>query len=152
MDESLDLKFKYTEKEYTEAVKWYYSNLLNSKIDIIASLISIFIGSFYWVTGSDSIIFKFLVAIGCLLLIMIIIVLYVNPKRFYKMQPKLHDEYNISFSYEGIIFRTININSTIAWNHYSKVRESKKFFYLIYGKFMFTIIPKRTFINNEQEE
>jgi len=45
MDESLDLKFKYTEKEYTEAVKWYYSNLLNSKIDIIASVISVFMVS-----------------------------------------------------------------------------------------------------------
>lgn len=84
------------------------------------------------------------------MLLMMIFVLYVNPKRVFKEELKFQDEYYIGFKDEGILFQTEHINSTIAWSHYSKVKENKNFFYLIYGKYMFTIIPKRTFSNNEE--
>lgn len=46
MEKSLNLRFKYTEKEYAEAVKLYYLNSLNIKIDIIISVILIFFWEF----------------------------------------------------------------------------------------------------------
>lgn len=150
MEKSLNLRFKYTEKEYAEAVKLYYLNSLNIKIDIIISVILIFFGSFFWITESESILNKILVLLGCIMLLMMIFVLYVNPKRVFKEELKFQDEYYIGFKDEGILFQTEHINSTIAWSHYSKVKENKNFFYLIYGKYMFTIIPKRTFSNNEE--
>ena len=61
---------------------------------------------------------------------MIIFGLYVNPKRIFREEPKFQDEYNLVFKDAGILFQTEHINSTIAWNHYSKVKESKSFFYL----------------------
>lgn len=152
MEKPLNLKFKYTEKEYVEAVKWYYSKSLNIKIDIIVSVVFIFIGSFFWLTGDESFLNKMLVLLGSILLLMTIFVLYVNPKRIFKHEPKFQDEYKLGFKDEGILFETEHINSAIAWNHYSKVKENKSFFYLIYGKFMFTIIPKRAFQNTEEED
>jgi hypothetical protein len=152
MEKALNLKFKYSEKEYAEAVKWYYSKSLNIKVDIIISVILILLGSLLWITGNDSIFNKILVLLGCILLLMMIFVLYVNPKRAFKQEPKFRDEYSLGFKDEGIIFETEHINSTIAWNHYSQVKENKDFFYLIYGKYMFTIIPKRTFASKKDEE
>lgn len=152
MGKSLFLKFKYSEKEYIEAVKWYYSQSLNLKLDVVISVILICFGSLLWISGSESILNKILVLLGCILLLMIIFTLYVNPKRVFRQEPKFQDEYNLSFNDEGILFETEHINSTIAWNHYSKVKENKRFFYLIYGKYMFTIIPKRAFLNTEEED
>jgi hypothetical protein len=152
VEKTLNIKFRYTEKEYSEAVKLYYSDSLNIKVDIIISIIMIFIGSFFWITGNDSIINIIAILLGCILLLMMILVLYVNPKRVFRQEPKFRDEYNLNFKNDGILFQTEHINSSIAWNHYSKIKENKNFFYLIYGKYMFTIIPKRTFSNREDEE
>lgn len=152
MEKSLNLKFKYSEKEYAEAVRWYYSKSFNIKVDIIISVILIFLGSLFWITGNDTSLNKILVLLGCILLLMILYVLYVNPKRAFKQEPKFRDEYNLSFNDERILFKTEHINSTIDWNHYSQVKENKDFFYLIYGKYMFTIIPKRTFMSKKDEE
>lgn len=151
MEKSLSLKFKYTEKEYTEAVRWYYSQSLNTKLDVVISVILISLGSLFWITGSESIYDLLLILLGCILLVMMMLVLYVNPKRIFRQEPKFHDEYKLNFNEKGILFETEHINSTIAWNHYSQVKENKNFFYLIYGKYMFTIIPKRTFMNREDE-
>lgn len=152
MEKSLNLKFKYSEEEYAEAVKWYYSKSLNIKIDVIVSVILIFFGSIFWISGNESILNKILILLGCILLLMMIFVLYVNPKRAFKQEPKFRDEYTLIFSDEGIKFQTEHINSIIAWNHYSQIKENKDFFYLIYGKYMFTIIPKRAFIDEKGEE
>lgn len=152
MEKSLNLKFKYSEKEYAEAVRWYYSKSLNIKVDIIISVILIFLGSLFWISGNDTSLNKILVLLGFILLLMILYVLYVNPKRAFKQEPKFRDEYNLSFNDERILFKTEHINSTIDWNHYSIVKENKDFFYLIYGKYMFTIIPKRTFMSKKDEE
>lgn len=152
MEKSLNLKFKYSEKEYTEAVKWYYSKSLNIKVDILVSVIVIFLGSILWISGNESTLNKILILLGCILLLMMLFVLYVNPKRVFKQEPKFRDEYTLIFSNEGIKFETEHINSTIAWNHYSKIKENRDFFYLIYGKYMFTIIPKRAFTDKKDEE
>ena len=81
MEKLLNLKFKYSEKEYAEAVKWYYSKSLNIKVDIIISVVLIFLGGLFWISGNESILNKVLILLGCILLLMMIFVLYVNPKR-----------------------------------------------------------------------
>ncbi|MDP4144329.1 MAG: YcxB family protein [Bacillota bacterium] len=151
MENLLYLKFKYSEKEYAEAVKWYYSKSLNIKFDMVLSIILVSLGSIFWIMGSKSMLNKILVVLGCFLLLMMLFVLYVNPKRIFRQESKFQDEYKLSFNDQGILFETEHINSNILWSHYSQVKENKEFFYLIYGKYMFTIIPKRTFLNKEDE-
>ena len=152
VEKPITLKFKYTEKEYVEAVKWYYSKLSNVKLDVIISIVLIVLSGSLWVTGGKETYFAGIFLLGCIMLLIIIFALYINPKRNFKQELKFHDEYNLSITDEGISFQTVNISSMIAWNHYSKVKENNNFFYLIYGKYMFTIIPKRTFINKNEEE
>lgn len=148
---SIDLRFQYTDNEYADAIKCYYLSLVNVKLDIIFSIFFVCIGSFFWLTGSESIINKIVIFPASILLLMLIFVIYINPKKTFRQQPKFQNEYNISFSVEGIHFQTENINSSIEWNHYLKTIENKRFFYLVYGKNMFTIVPKRSFMNDEEE-
>jgi hypothetical protein len=102
--------------------------------------------------GNDSAISKMLAFTGLLMLLMILSALYINPRRFYKKRPKLRDEYNLDFDDQGITFHTEITNPTVPWGKYSFFKENKGFFYLIYGKMAFTIIPKRVFSSSESEE
>jgi len=147
-----DLKFKCTEKEYCSATKWFYLNNSKIKIDIILSVVLILIGSLFWISGSNSIFNKMIPIFGCIFLLVILFVLYVNPKRDFKKDPKHGDEYKLSFKEEGITFQSEHINSTIRWNNYLELMENKSFFYLIFGKYMFTILPKKSFKNDEEQD
>ncbi|WP_227872413.1 YcxB family protein [Paenibacillus albus] len=49
-----------------------------------------------------------------------------------------------------MIFNAGDINSTISWDYYKEIKESKEFIFLKYGKELHTIIPKRVFRNKEE--
>jgi hypothetical protein len=89
---------------------------------------------------------------GVLFLSILTYAIFINPKRIFRSEPKFRDEYFLSFSNDGIAFKTEHINSNLQWNHYIKFSENREFYYLIYGAFMFTIIPKRAFEDKGNEE
>jgi len=152
LETTIDINFKYTEKEYASAVKWYYMKSYRIVFDFIVAIILIIIGSFLQFSNPKSVINMFIVVTGVLFLLILIFAIYINPKRIFRSEPKFKDEYFLSFSNEGIAFKTEHINSNLQWNHYVKFSESKEFYYLVYGRFMFTIIPKRAFVNKSNEE
>ncbi|MDR1066108.1 MAG: YcxB family protein [Clostridiales bacterium] len=51
------------------------------------------------------------------------------------------------FSKDNIRFRTQNVDSELKWDIYSELWESNDFYYLIQGPRLYTLIPKRAFIN-----
>lgn len=152
METTIDINFRYTEKEYSSAVKWYYMKSSRILFDFILAVILIIIGSFLQFNNSKSVINMFIIVAGVLFLLILIYAIYINPKRIFRSEPKFKDEYFLSFSNNGIAFKTEHINSNLQWNYYVKFSESKEFYYLVYGTFMFTIIPKRVFENKSSEE
>jgi hypothetical protein len=52
---------------------------------------------------------------------MLIAAYFMLPRRLFRRNPKLHDEYSLVFSDDGIRFRTSHIDSQLAWNLYSHV-------------------------------
>lgn len=70
----------------------------------------------------------------------------------FRANPKFHEEHELTFSDSGIHFKTNTIDSQINWDHYSKVIESPHIFLLIYGKMMYSVIPKRAFAGGEKLE
>jgi hypothetical protein len=66
-------------------------------------------------------------------------------------EPKFKDEYRLDFSEEGASFQTEHLNSKLDWSYYNKFLETDKFYLLFYGKAMFSIIPKRAFTSDEQQ-
>jgi YcxB-like protein len=78
-----------------------------------------------------------------------------NPYRlqtrfFFKRNPKFLETYRLSFSDNGIRFKTDSIDSNIAWTRYSRVLEDKQVILLVYGSRMYTVIPKRVFRDSAQ--
>ncbi len=70
----------------------------------------------------------------------------------YHSNPKFKERYHLTLTSENIKFRTETIDSTLKWTHYNGFFETSKAFVLIYGKRMYTIIPRRALKSNDQLE
>jgi YcxB-like protein len=68
----------------------------------------------------------------------------------FRRNPKFREEYHLTFSRENIHFTTASLDSTLQWTHYERVIESPDLFLLMYGKGLYTLIPKRCFKSNEE--
>jgi hypothetical protein len=148
----IEVVFRNTEKEYGEALRFYYGRSLKTKIDVtvaVGLMCFAVIELLLW-GYSATVLYTF--AIGVVFLAMLGFLNYVIPKIHFRQQPKFRDQYILGFSDEGISFKTDSIDSMLKWTHYHEVWEGPKFFLLIYGKAAFSIIPKRVFDNKDQEE
>jgi hypothetical protein len=63
----------------------------------------------------------------------------------FRRDPKMSETYHLTFSSNGIEFRTESINSRIEWSFYRSVLEDDEVFLLVYGAWMYTVIPRRAF-------
>jgi hypothetical protein len=143
--------FTNTEKEYGDALRFYYGRSLKTKIDVTVSIgLICFAITKYLLWGySETTLYTF--AIGAIFLGLLFFLNYVLPKIHFRQQPKFREQYRLWFSDEGISFKTNSVDSMLKWTHYHEVWEGPKFFLLIYGKAAFSIIPKRVFVNKDQE-
>jgi len=66
----------------------------------------------------------------------------------FRTNPKFQEEYQLTLSSENLHFRTTTIDSTLKWTMYTDFLETSKAFILVYGKRMYTIIPKRALDND----
>jgi len=68
----------------------------------------------------------------------------------FQRNPKYREEYHLTFSHENLHFKTASLDSTLQWTHYERFIESPTLFLLMYGKGLYTLIPKRCFRSNEE--
>ena len=75
------------------------------------------------------------------------------PRRYFRGNPKFRDEYHLTFSNDGIQFKTQNMSSSMAWDFYTGVIENNSFYLLIYGNniHQLSLVPKRAFRSAQQE-
>jgi hypothetical protein len=90
------------------------------------------------------------IAIGFAL--MLIAAFTIVPPLVFRSQPKFRDDYSLTFSAEGIHFRTQHIDSQLQWNIYSHASIDPHSYLLYYGSRQFTVIPKRVFHNIEFQQ
>jgi hypothetical protein len=83
---------------------------------------------------------------------MLIAAFAVIPSVAFRRQPKFRDEYSLSFSSEGIHFRTTHIDSDLKWGMYTWALVDAYSFILYYGSQQFTVIPKRVFESPSRRE
>lgn len=75
---------------------------------------------------------------------------FVVPRQRFRSDPKFADEYFLQFSEDGILLKTPHVESLLQWNLYTEVLENEKFYLLVYGKHMYSAIPKRVFTSAAQ--
>ena len=72
------------------------------------------------------------------------------PVMEWNRNPKFKEQHRLTFTQDELRFKTDTIDSTLKWDFYSKCVETPKAFILIYGKRMYSVIPKRAFTDSSQ--
>jgi hypothetical protein len=153
--ETVNLSFRYTEREYLAAIRFYFWRSKELLARLIVSCLLFSIGlllinawvGFFIPVWAD-VILMFIAGVGFFHGYVIDL-----PRGYFRGDPKYREEYNLTFSEKGIDFKTQNINSSIAWSLYTRVIENDSFYILVYGKNIhsLSIIPKRVFRDSQQE-
>ncbi len=153
MEETVKLKFSYTQDEFVKAERRYLfaSGTITGPSVVIIAVILVF-SVLYCFLSSFSV-FSVVLLIAALLVLMLGCVVYFYiPEKKFQMNSKYHEEYELTFSEEGIHFKTPSIDSRLEWDIYSELWENDKFYFLIQAKQIYTIIPRRAFSGQAEEE
>jgi len=151
--ETIELKFKYTQAEYVKAERQYLiANKTMRRYDAVLVVVFFLF----------SVCYLFLSSFSTLSIVVLVIVLIVSalgiclyffiPVLKFKQTAKYHEEYQMFFSKDMIKWKTSSIESELKWSIYSEIWESNDFYFLIQAPRMYTLIPQRAFVNQEEKQ
>jgi hypothetical protein len=148
---AVELSFTYTEDEYVSAARLFFSRGTEPKFRFYLGL-----GFFacallmVWLAGDVYVAAAVLIP-GLLVLARYWYVYSVLPRSYFRGNPKFSERYELTFSDEGIHFRSKGVESRFGWDFYTKVLETPEYFFLVYGTDVFSLIPKRVFRDRREE-
>jgi YcxB-like protein len=151
MSETIDLSFHYSESDYVRALRAHYSSRLRVRFDILAAIVVAVLGAYSWHSPDYHWLSVMCVAASVILVLMLFAAFVVIPPLAFRGEAKFRDDYSLTFSQEGIHFRTAHIDSQLQWNLYSRALIDRHSYVLYYGSRQFTVIPKRVFQSAEQQ-
>jgi len=144
----VSISFRYLESDYVRAARAHYADRLRVRLDVCVVVVVGVAGVYLW----PSLISKVFLGLSMALAAMLIAAFFVIPPWMFRQEPKFRDNYSLTFSSEGIHFQTVHINSQLAWDTYSRALIDVHSYLLYYGSRTFTVIPKRVFQNNQEQE
>ena len=151
MSDPVTLTYTHREKEYVAATRLIYDRVYHTRFVIIISGIVLSLGLVLISLDVDFILGSVFAVSGLILLVRNYYAYFVTPGQYFQCNAMFHEEYNLRFSEEGLLFRSKGIESKLEWGFYSKVWETPQFYFLCYEKDLFTLIPKRVFTSQEQQ-
>ena len=149
--ETVNLSFRYAERDYVRALRAHYASRLRLPLDVAVTVGLVVIGLYEWRSGREWFGITALCVSGAFALLLIA-VFTVLPQAVFRRQPRLRDEYSLTFSPQGIHFKTARIDSEIQWSLYCHALVDAHSFVLYSGSHQFSVIPKRVFHNAAQRE
>jgi hypothetical protein len=152
MNSTVSLSFRYLERDYVRALRAHYASRLRLPLDIAAAMVLAGIGVYLWRSAN-----MHWLGLGCIVLAgsfaaMLIAAFTVIPTLVFRREPKFRDDYTLTFSPDGIHFRTAHIDSRLQWSMYSRALVDDHSYVLYYGTRQFTVIPKRVFQTPEEQQ
>jgi hypothetical protein len=151
MSETVSLLFRYAESDYVRALRAHYFWRLRVRTDIVAAIVFALLGIYSW-RSPDYHWFSVVCLVGSFVLVVILFAAFVViPPLAFRSEAKFRDDYSLTFSQDGIHFRTPHIDSQLQWSIYSRALIDEHSYVLYYGSRQFTVIPKRVFQNAEQQ-
>ncbi len=151
MNSTINLSFRYSESDYVRALRAHYGSHLHLRIDIVATVVLIGTGAYLWPSPSLHRLGLVFVAVAFAFALMLVAAFAVIPSLAFRRERKFRDDYSLTFSPEGIHFRTAHIDSQLQWGMYSRALIDAHSYVLYYGSRQFTVIPKRVFQSSEQQ-
>lgn len=142
--------FTFTRDEYVLAMRRHYKTALNVRRDVIAGIVAIAFGLYFTLTSMGWVAWVLLGA-GAVLLALVAYAIFLLPIMIYNSQPKLKNEYRLSFSDEGIEFKTDAIDSTLQWSLYQSWLRDNDFYIMYHGKRDLSVIPRRALTTDDAD-
>jgi YcxB-like protein len=152
VDSTVNLSFHYLESDYVHALRAHYASRLRLRLDVFVTLVLASVGIYLWRSPT---LHGF--GVGCVILsilfaLVLVAAFTVIPLLAFRREPKFRDDYSLTFSTDGIHFRTAHIDSELQWSLYSRALVDHHSYVLYYGSHHFTVIPKRVFPSVGQRE
>lgn len=152
MNSTINLSFRYAESDYVRALRAHYASRLRLRLDIAVTVVLFGIGVYLWQLPSLHWLGLACIVIAVASALMFVADFTVLPPLVFRREPKFRDDYSLTFSPEGIRFRTAHIDSQLQWSTYSRTLVDAHSYLLYYGSRQFTVIPKRVFQSVEQRQ
>ena len=143
MDPPIELSFRYTQRDYVLALRSHYASHLRLWLDLSVIVVLAALGAYLWRFPNSHWVGFACIVIALGFALMLIAAFTIVPPLVFRSQPKFRDDYSLTFSAEGIHFRTQHIDSRLQWNIYSHASIDPHSYLLYYGSRQFTVIPKR---------
>jgi YcxB-like protein len=149
---TINLSFRYAERDYVRALRAHYASRLRLHLDIVVTIILVGIGAYLWRSPSLQWFGLACVVIAITFGLILVAAFTIIPPLAFRREPKFRDDYALTFSHEGIHFRTAHIDSQLQWSMYSRALIDVYSYMLYYSSHQFTVIPKRIFESIEQQQ
>jgi hypothetical protein len=151
MNPTVNLSFRYLERDYARALRAHYATQLHPRRDILVAAVVAIIGIYFWRSEGSHWLGGVCVAVSVAFVLIVLAAFTIVPRLVFRSEPKFRDDYSLTFSAEGIHFRTAHIDSNLQWSMYSRALVDTYSYMLYYGSRRFTLIPKRVFPDDEQQ-
>ncbi len=152
MSETVNLSFRYAKSDYVRALRAHYASRLRVRLDIVAAIVVGLLGVYSWRSPDYHWLGVVSVGASVVLVLMLFAAFVVIPPLAFLSEAKFRDDYSLTFSQDGIHFRTAHIDSQLQWSMYSRALIDGHSYVLYYGSRQFTVIPRRVFQNAEQQQ
>jgi YcxB-like protein len=151
MTETVHLRFKYTEEEWVAASRLYIMGQPALLLRFGLAFLLLALCFLFFTFISEVVMSLFLLSVALVLFTFVLALFLVLPRQRFRSDPRFRDEFVMEFTDEAIRFQTPHVESKLSWSLYTRVLENERFFVLLYGKGMITVIPKRAFTAHYQE-
>jgi hypothetical protein len=152
MDSTVTLSFGYLESDFVRAMRAHYASRLRLRLDIAVVVVTAAVGVYLWHSPDSHVYGMVAFSISVVFTLMLVAAFTVIPSVLFRRDPKYRDDYSLTFSPDGIHFRTAHIDSQLQWSIYSRALVDAHSFILSWGSSYFTVIPKRVFQSGEQQK
>lgn len=145
------LKFNYEISDLIRAYRRYRSKTLLYKIGLALAAICLLVGIWGLVQFNldTTAVLLFLLALMLAFDLVRLLRLWLSFKRNEQLYTK---DIEVRIEDGGIHSKTDDAESFVKWERFDEVMEDEQLFLLIYGKWMYTTIPKRVFSDPVQVE
>ena len=143
LSDPIVVTFKFARDEYVRAIRRHYRSALKVRRDVIAGMAGIAGGLYVALASNLGWIGWLLFGAGVVLLTLVAYAMFLLPTMIYNSQPKLKNEYRLSFSDDGIEFKTDGIDSTLRWSLYHSWLSDDAFYIMYHGTRDLSVIPRR---------
>jgi uncharacterized membrane protein YhdT len=152
VNSTVNLSFRYLESDYVRALRAHHRSRLRLPLDIVAVVVLAALGAYEMRSTGMHWLGVTCLTISVLFVLLLIAAFTIIPSLVFRTEPKFRDDYSLTFSPEGIHFRTAHIDSHLQWSIYSSALVDAYSYVLYWGSRQFTVVPKRVFQSAEQKQ